>query len=167
MLQRGNLSATNIILWRRCVWSKRFASVETGDHNTAPRTEQGYREIPPTGYRVTELCSVYPLGTKNNFHKGKCCLKDTTDDLLKGGKGIHPRTKTIQEVIRRTLTETVQSMSSQTSRPSWGKGMDANKFKAITLLLAMDNSCTPEQVLNMTIDSNEVACHKTVYKSIN
>ena len=57
--------ATKIILWRRCVWSKHFAPVETGDRNIAPRTKQEYQEIPPTGYGTAELRSVYPMGTRN------------------------------------------------------------------------------------------------------
>ena len=31
----------------------------------------------------------------------------------------------------------------------------------------MDNSCTPDQVLNMNINKDEVARHKAAYKSIN
>ena len=43
--------------------------------------------------------------------------------------------------------------------------MDASKFKAIQLLLAIDKSVTPDQVLNMNIDSNNIARHKAAYKN--
>ena len=42
--------------------------------------------------------------------------------------------------------------------------MDANEFKAIQLLLAIDKSVTPEQVLSMNIDSDDIARYKTAYK---
>ena len=110
-----------------------------------------------------------------NFHKGECCLKDTTNDLLKGGKGNPPKNKNggnpkknkklkLADKLQQ-LTETIQSMNSQSNRPSWGRGMDANEFKAIQLSLAIDNSCTPDQVLNINIDSNDIARHKAAYKN--
>lgn len=112
-----------------------------------------------------------------NYHLGKCRLKDTVDDLLKGGNGNPPKNKStgnpktnkgkkpkLANQLQK-LTETVKSMSSQTNRPSWGKGMDASKFKAIQLSLAIDKSVTPEQVLSMNIDSEDIACHKTAYKN--
>ena len=102
-------------------------------------------------------------------------LKDTADDILKGGKGNPPKNKNsggnpkknkkpkLADQVQK-LTETIQSMSNQSNRPSWGKGLDASKFKAIQLSLAMDNSCTPDQVLNMNIDEDEVARHKAAYR---
>ena len=65
MLQGVNLLATNVILWRGCVWSECVSPVETGDHNLAPRAKQGYREILVTHYGAAELCSVHSLGARH------------------------------------------------------------------------------------------------------
>ena len=45
--------------------------------------------------------------------------------------------------------------------------MDAEQYKAITLSLAMDNACTPEQVLTLPMNNEMLACLKAAYKSIN
>ena len=114
-----------------------------------------------------------------NYHLGEYCLKDTVNDLMKGGKGNPPKNKgtgnpkknkskkpKIADQLQK-LTKTVQSMNSNKSRPSWGTGMDAEEYKAIILSLAMDNACTLEQVLTLPINNEMLACHKAAYKSIN
>ena len=112
-----------------------------------------------------------------NFHLGKCRLKDTVNDLLKGGKGNPPKNKNestnpkknkgkkpkLADQVQK-LTETIQSMNNQSNCPSWGKGMNANKFKAIQLSLAVDKGVTPDQVLNMTFDGDEINCYKSAYE---
>ena len=42
--------------------------------------------------------------------------------------------------------------------------MNANEFKAIQLFLAVDKGVTPDQVLSMNIDSEDIAQYKTAYK---
>ena len=104
-------------------------------------------------------------------------MKDTVDDLLKGGKGNPPKNKNgstnpkknkgkKQKLANQVqkLTETIQSMNNQLNRPSWGKGMNTNKFKAIQLSLAVDKGVTPDQVLNMTFEPDEIGWYKSAYE---
>ena len=112
-----------------------------------------------------------------NFHKGESHLKDTTNDFLKGGRGNPPKNRNgtgnpkknkkpkLAEQLQR-LTESVQSLQSNKSHLLWGKDMEANKYNAITLSLAMDNSCAQEQVLTLPINNEMLTCHRAAYKTI-
>ena len=104
-------------------------------------------------------------------------MKDTADDLLKGGKGNPPKNKNgstnpkknkgkkpkLADQVQK-LTETIQSMNNQSNRPLWGKGMNANEFKAIQLSLAVDKGVTPDQVLTMNIDGDDINRYKAAYE---
>lgn len=119
-------------------------------------------------------CSRNDKGKKvckhcGNFHKGLCRLKDTKDDILKGGKGNPPKQKGAK---RSKITESthqlnvkIDNLKANASRTTWAKGIAEAEYKSIALLAANKQDIDAKQVID--IPSDDLANYKQQYQYMN